>query len=318
MIYLYAIMLYYIKGGVSMVDVKLYTLLAVIKFGNYTRAAEHLSLTQPAVTQHIKLLESNLGSKIFNRIGNKIKPTNEGQILIRYARRSIALYERMKQNILDERRHVRQLTVGITHTAESNAVAEVLGKYCVNNPGTKITIITGSINKLYDMLKNYEIDLAVVEGKMQNSNINSLLLDTDSLVLVVSNNHPLAAKSIVTINRLKKEPLILRRPSSGTRNLFTAHLESRNISINDFNIILEVDNIATIKDLIRRDIGVSILSRSVCLDEVKKGEITVLPIENLGMTREINILYHSDFKYGDILQNIMQEYNQVVGYYSRI
>ena len=209
-----------------MVDVKLYTLLAVIKFGNYTRAAEHLSLTQPAVTQHIKLLESNLGSKIFNRIGNKIKPTNEGQILIRYARRSIALYERMKQNILDERRHVRQLTVGITHTAESNAVAEVLGKYCVNNPGTKITIITGSINKLYDMLKNYEIDLAVVEGKMQNSNINSLLLDTDSLVLVVSNNHPLAAKSIVTINRLKKEPLILRRPSSGTRNLLPPTLKA--------------------------------------------------------------------------------------------
>jgi len=297
------------------IDPKLYTLLAVVEFNSYTRAAEHLSLTQPAVTQHIKQLEKELNIKIFNRIGNEIKPTNEGNIVIQYARRSIALYHAMEQSILDEQRHIQRLTVGITHTAESNAVAEVFGKYSAKTPGTSITIITDSISNLYNMLRNYEVDLAVVEGKVQDDSINSLLLDTDSLVLVVSNNHPLAKKSMVTINELKKQPLILRRPSSGTRNLFTAHLESHNISLDDFNVILEVDNIATIKDLIRRDIGVSILSRSVCLDELKKGKITVLPIENLSMIREINILYHNDFKHADILQNIIKEYNKVIRFY---
>lgn len=299
-----------------MIDPKLYTLLAVVEFVSYTRAAEHLSLTQPAVTQHIKQLERELNVKIFNRVGNEIKPTNEGNIIIQYARRSIALYQNMQQSILDEQRHIRRLTVGVTHTSESNAVAEVLGKYSAKNPGTSITIISDSISNLYDMLKNYQIDLAVVEGKVQDSSINSLLLDTDSLVLVVSNNHPLAKKSMVTINELKKEALIIRRPSSGTRNLFTAHLESNNMSLDDFNVILEVDNIATIKDLIRRDIGVSILSHSVCLDELKKGKITVLPIENLSMIREINILYHNDFKHLDILQSIMREYNKVVKFYA--
>ena len=299
-----------------MIDPKLYTLLAVVEFVSYTRAAEHLSLTQPAVTQHIKQLERELNVKIFNRVGNEIKPTNEGNIIIQYARRSIALYKNMQQSILDEQRHIRRLTVGVTHTSESNAVAEVLGKYSAKNPGTSITIISDSISNLYDMLKNYQIDLAVVEGKVQDSSINSLLLDTDSLVLVVSNNHPLAKKSMVTINELKKEALIIRRPSSGTRNLFTAHLESNNMSLDDFNVILEVDNIATIKDLIRRDIGVSILSQSVCLDELKKGKIAVLPIENLSMIREINILYHNDFKHLDILQSIMREYNKVVKFYA--
>ncbi|NLN04524.1 MAG: LysR family transcriptional regulator, partial [Clostridiaceae bacterium] len=239
-----------------MIDIRLYTLLEVVKFNSYTRAAEHLSLTQPAVTQHIKQLEKELGIKIFYRVGKEIKPTNEGNIVIQYARRNIALYERMKQSILDIQRQVRRLTVGITHTAESNAVAEVLGRYSSKNPGTTITIISDSINNLYSMLKNYEIDLAVVEGKIQDNSINSLLLDTDSLMLVVSNNNPLAKKSMVTLNELKKQPLILRRPSSGTRNLFVAHLESKNMSLDDFNVILEVDNIATIKDLIRRDIGV--------------------------------------------------------------
>ena len=299
-----------------MIDSKLYTLLAAVEFNSYTKAARHLSLTQPAVTQHIKQLEKELNIKIFNRTGNEIKPTNEGNIVIRYARRSIALYERMEQSILDVQRHMLRLIVGITHTAESNAVAEVLGKYSAKNPGTSITIITGSINNLYEMLKNYEVDLAVVEGKVQDDSINSILLDTDSLVLVVSNNHHLAKKNMVKINDLKNEPLILRRPSSGTRNLFTAHLESHNMSVDDFNVILEVDNIATIKDLIRRDIGISILSRSVCLDELKKGKITVLPIENLSMIREINILYHSDFRHVDILENIMKEYNKVIKFYA--
>lgn len=299
-----------------MVDPKLYTLLAVVEHRSYTRAAQALSLTQPAVTQHIKQLEKELGTRIFNRVGNEIKPTIEGNIIIRYAHRNIALYQRMQQDIRDEQQHLRRLTVGITHTAESNAVAEVLGKYCAQNIGTTITIITDSINNFYEMLKNYEIDLAVVEGQVHDPSINSLLLDTDSLVLAVSNNHRLAKKNMVTINELKKEPLILRRPSSGTRNLFTAHLESNNMSLDDFNVILEVDNIATIKDLIRRDIGVSILSRSVCLDELKKGKISVLPIENLGMIREINILYHRDFKHMDILENIMTQYNKTIKHYT--
>lgn len=300
-----------------MVDPKLHTLLAVCEFNSFTKAAEHLSLTQPAVTQHIKQLEKELGVKIFNRVGSEIKPTNEGEIVIQYAKRDIALYQRMMQDILNERQHTRKLTVGITHTAESNAVAEVLGSYCSKNTGTRITIISDSIKNLYDMLKNYEIDIAVVEGQIQDDSVNSLLLDTDSLVLVVSNNHPLARKSMVTINELKKEKLILRRPSSGTRNLFTAHLESHNVSLDEFNVILEVDNTATIKDLIRRDIGVSILARSVCLDELKKGKITVLPIENLSMIREVNILYHRDFKHVDILQGIMKEYNKAVKFYSQ-
>ena len=299
-----------------MIDTKLYTLLAVVEYESYTKAAEHLSLTQPAVTQHIKQLEQELHVKLFNRSGNRIKPTSSGNYVIRYARRNIALYERMKQELADDERQIRHLRVGITHTAESNAVVEVLGKYSAQNPGTNIKIFTSSINNLYDMLKSFELDLAVAEGNIPDSSINSLLLDTDSLVLVVSNNNPLAKKRMVTLNELKKQPLILRSSSSDTRNLFTANLESRNISLDDFNVILEVDNIATIKDLIRRGIGVSILARSVCLDKLKKGKITVLPIENLSMIREINILYHNDFRHMDILQNIMKEYNKTVKHYT--
>ena len=109
--------------------------------------------------------------------------------------------------------------------------------------------------------------------------------------------------------------MILRLPNSGTRNLFVAHLESNNMSINDFNVILEVDNIATIKDLIRRDFGVSILAKSVCLDELKKGKIVPLPVENLSMMREINIAYPADFTQFDLLRDIVKSYNETLKLY---
>ena len=160
------------------------------------------------------------------------------------------------------------------------------------------------------MLKSYELDLAIVEGRITDPRIHYLLLDTDTLVLAVSMDHPFAKKSMVTLDELKREKLILRLPESGTRSLFEAHLESNNMRLEDFHVILEVDNTATIKDLIRRDFGVSILARSVCLDELKKGKLTVLPVENLSMMREINFAYNSDFTRFDMLRDIMRFYNE--------
>lgn len=293
-----------------MIDVKLLTLLKVYETGNYTRAAEKLSLTQPAVSQHIKQLERELNVAIFDRSGSKIAPTPEGRLIIQYAERVVSLYESLQQSLLDRRHAIDRLRVGITHTSESNIVTQVLAKYTEQNANMKITIQTDSISNLYDMLKTYKIDIAIVEGGVSDPSINAIMLDTDCLVLAVSNDHPLAKRSMVTIEELKKERMILRLPSSGTRNLFAANLESRCLSLDEFNVVLEVDNIATIKDLVRRNYGVSILARSACLDEMKKGKIAVLPIENLSMVREVNILYHHTFKHVEILQDIVRIYNE--------
>ena len=295
-----------------MIDPKLYTLIKVYETNNFTRAAEQLSLTQPAVSQHIHQLEKELNIKIFARGEKNLKLTKEGEIVVKYTKRILSIYQNLQQSLHNRKHLIRQLTVGITHTSESNSVVEVLAKYCSNNDGVRIKIISDTINNLYAMLKTYEIDLAIVEGKIPDPNFNSILLDTDSLVLAVSNNNKLAKKNMVTINELKKEKMILRLPNSGTRNLFLSHIESNNMTIEDFNVILEVDNIATIKDLIRRDFGVSILAKSVCIDELRKGKITVLPIENLSMIREINIIYHCDFEHNDILRNIIKVYNDTV------
>lgn len=299
-----------------MIDSKLFSLLKVYELKSFTKAAQQLSITQPAVSQHIKALELELNVRIFDRQNGELVVTKPGEMVIKCAKKMLALYNNLQQNLSDTKNQINHLTIGVTHTAESNPIAEALAKYCAKNDGISIKMITDTISNLYTMLKTYELDMAIVEGRIADPSIHYLLLDTDYLVLAVSTNHPFANKSMVTLNELKKERMILRLPDSSTRSLFEAHLESNNMSLNDFNIVLEVDNMATIKDLIRRDFGVSILARSVCLDELKKGKISVLPVENLSMMREINIAYHNDFSQFDVLHDIMKFYNETLHIYS--
>ena len=295
-----------------MLDPKLYTLLEVYECKSFVGAARSLSITQPAVSHHIKALEEELNVCIFERNSGKIVVTREGEEVVKCAKKMRGLYNNLRQDLTDSRKLTSHLTVGVTHTAESNPIAEALANYASQNDNVMIKMITGTINKLYTKLKTYEIDLAIVEGRIADPRVRYLLMDTDYLVLAVSPNHPFAKRAMVTLEELKKERMILRLPSSGTRNLFSAHLQSNNQSISDFNVILELDNIATIKDLIRRDFGVSILPKSVCLGELKKKTMAVLPVENLSMIREINIAYLSDFSQMDVLHDIVSSYKETL------
>ncbi|MBR6603593.1 MAG: LysR family transcriptional regulator, partial [Clostridia bacterium] len=267
--------------------------------------------TQPAISHHINALEAELDKKIFVRGKGELKLTPDGEIVVKYARRMKVLGDKLIRELDDSEKRINNIRIGITHTAESNLITEVLAKYGAKYEGASIKIITEPITNLYNMLENYELDLAIVDGKPSGKELRSLMLDTDYLVCVLANENPLAKNEMVTLRELRREKMILRLPSSATRIQFENQLEILGESISDFDIMLEVDNIATIKDLIRKNLGVSILAKSACMDEVMKGKITVLPIENLSMIRETNIVYHKDFDGTEILSKLMKIYREV-------
>ena len=145
--------------------------------------------------------------------------------------------------------------------------------------------------------------------------MNSLVLNTDFLVCVMSADNPLSRNALVTLEELKRERMILRLPTSATRELFDSSLRSMKDSPDNYNIILEVDNIATIKDLVRKNLGVSVLPQSACLKELRKGSLTALPIENLSMVRETRLVYNRDFRRKDILRTITRVYRETARAY---
>ena len=294
-----------------MIDRKVASFLAVAELKNFTKAAERLNLTQPAVSQHVSQLEKELGVTLFHRGKGAIRLTEAGETTARFARRLNTLYSRLKTSLADQDKSLTRLRIGITHTAESNIVAEGLAEYSIRNPGIVITIVTDSIKNLYDRLDNYDLDMAIVEGAGSVPEFGFILLDTDYLVCAMSNEHPLAKKPMVTLADLIRERMILRLSESATVNLFISSLESINRSIDEFNVILEVDNIATIKDLIRKNLGISILPKSTCMDEVSKGKMTISPIENMSMIRETKIVYQKDFSHPRVLQELTSLYAKI-------
>ena len=104
--------------------------------------------------------------------------------------------------------------------------------------------------------------------------------------------------------------MILRSKLSGTRSLFVSELTNMNMSLDEFNIILELDNIATIKDLIKKGAGVSVLPRSVCYSELKDHSLAILPIKDMNMIRETNMVFVKDFISQNLVDDISSMYRE--------
>lgn len=294
------------------IDLKAISLLKVAEYENFTKAAKELCISQPAISNHIKAVEEELGFKIFERGTSGIHLTEKGAIVIKYISQMNSIAESFKQALASDKLSATALRVGITHTVESSLVVDAIAKYLnKSTPGVSIRITSGTSKSLYKQLKNGEIDFIIMEGSYNDPDLNNVMLGTDSLVLVTSPSNHLASKNTVTLDEMKEENLIMRLPDSNTMKTFANALKERSKSLSDFNIILEIDNIATIKDLIRRDFGVSILAKSVCQDEVRKGKLAILNIENISMVREMNLVYPKDFEHAEAIDGIVRCYNEL-------
>lgn len=295
----------------SMVDNKITTLLTVVSLGSYTKAAQALNLTQPAVSHHIRQLEEELGIKVFQRGRKELALTEEGDILVKYAHRLTAVGRSALQAIEDSRTNATHLNIGTTHTVGENLISQVLAIYCNQHPEIHINITTDTIKNIYDKMGLYELDLAIVEGVLPESRFRTLLLDTDYLCLVVSPKHRFATRPSILLSELKSEKLILRPATAGTRMLFENSLMSNGETIRNFNVMMELDNVSMIKNLVSADLGVSVVAHSACREEEREGRLVVVPIENAKMTRDINIIYQPDFSYEQIPDELRRLYNSI-------
>lgn len=292
-----------------MIDQKLVTLLTVIKTGSYTRAAAVLNLTQPAVSHQIKQLEEEYGINIFYPKTRKIKLTPEGEILERYAKKEQALYKTFVKELELSASGERPFKIGLTPTAEVNIVPDVIAHYCAEHPDIKISIISDTVKKLHNKISNRSLDLAIIEGSISDQDLKSRLLDTDYLCLITSTEHPLAQKKHVTLEDIKNVPLIMRPQTAGTRILFETYLENLGKKLKDFNIIMEIDNVSTLKALVKSNLGVSIIAHSSCIHDYNRGRIKIIPIQDFAISREIQLIYHKDFAYPAMIDELCSYYS---------
>lgn len=293
-----------------MLDAKLETLLTVYEEKSFTKAAAKLSITQPAVSSQINMLEQQLGYPLCVRAKGQLLFTPEGEIAVNYAKRFKALYAKMREEIDITNSTPTHIKIGMTRATESDSiVASAISQYISCNAGINITILSNTLKRLYEMLESYELDIIIIDAKPEHPHFISRILDSDTVLCIVGNHHPLAQKTSVNFNDLKQERFIMRPPTSATRASFSAALEKIGESIDHLHIALEVDSKTTIKLLVRKGLGVSIMSKRNCLHDLNKHNFAGIPIENLDMTREIYLVCRRDFPHPKILDEIQHIYS---------
>ena len=292
-----------------MIDPKTKTLLALVEIGNYTKTAQSLSLTQPAVSHHIRQLEEEYGIKIFYSGKKTLSLTPEGEVLLKYAKRQAAIEQKLLHALDDIKNSVRRYNVGTTATVGEYVVSQLFITYCSDHPGIHINIVTDNLNSILGKLQSYELDWAIVDGRVVAEGINSIQLGSDYLCLVVSPMHPFAKRRSVSLAELKNERFIMRSPNAGTRALFEKYLLEHSEDIRNFNILIEIDNINTIKELVYSNLGITVMSHSACRDEEASGRLVTVPVVNFNVTRDINIIYHHSFEHIEMLGEIRRIYN---------
>ena len=290
-----------------MIDSKLYTLLAVYEQNSFTKAAELMNLTQPAVSQRILKLEETYGCRIFERTKPELMLTKEGERIIRTAYRLRAIEEELKRELQGREEASTVLLAGMTHLPENDAFTATLASFAPER-GISFRIVTGSEEQLLGMLERGELDFFVTEKQPQSDDLRQIPIETDDLILIVPPDHPLSGKRIVGIDRVQKEKLILRGSDLKARTLFAAALEKNGLNLDSFQVIMEIDSIAAVKDLVARGFGVSVLPKSACLTELKQKKICGLRIRNLSMERERVIVFRKDFQNEDVLRDIINAY----------
>lgn len=294
-----------------LLDSKILSLLKVVETGNYTLAGKELNLTQPAISQHIRAIETEFHIHVFERVDKKLILTREGEILVRYCRRMQALYNNLSKDLQNGAARMHSLNIGVTRTMEYNRISEVLARYAGNHNGVTITLETDTLGGLRERVHNYELDFAIIDNDIRDNGITTMLMDTDEMVLVVPPDHPLARLESVTIDDIRSENIILWMPDPGSRDLVRASVKEKGINEDDLNIILEVENLSTVKDLISHGFGVSILLKSVCISEIRRKKLTALPFKNLNLSRNINFIYSKDFPDLQILEGIAEVYRNM-------
>lgn len=289
-----------------MIDDKLKTLLVLVEEKSYTKTAEICNITQPAVTQHIKALENYYNIEIFKRKGKELLITTEGNVLVKNAKRLVAMNQNLIKEINQSVTNIQKFDIGITLTAGDYFIPEILKLFKEKFPNTRFNFHTDIADNIIDRLKFFELDFAIIDGTPANKSFNSILLAKDELVVIGPKNHPLTKVDNVTFDLLKNENFILRHEKAHTRIAFESYLSNHLDSIDNFNVILEIDNTALIKHLIIEGHGLSIMSRAICEPNIKAGVLEEIIVKDFKLERGIYLVYPNEMSKHPLIENIIK------------
>jgi len=263
-----------------MADRRLQVFNTVARLLSFTKAADSLHMTQPAVTFQVRQLEEYFNTRLFDRTHNRISLTEVGEKVYTYSEQILGLYREMDNDI-------RTLTgeiIGVLVIGASTTVAEymlprLLGEFQELFPKVKLRLKVSNSLGVVHMVENNDIDVGLVESPVGNKSLSVEACWQDNLVVIVAPDHALAGQESVHVSELKNYPFVSREEGSGTRCVLSDYLDENDMSMTDLDLTMEFGSPEAIKNAVEVGLGISIVSETTLIKELELNTLKALKIE---------------------------------------
>lgn len=292
-----------------MLDHRTHSFLAAYRTRSFTRAAEELHVTQPAVSQHIRQLERHYGCPLFEKTGRGVEPTPAADLLYRTLD-AMANDERRLRAELDALMASPAarppLRLGCTRTIADHVAPRILAAHLLRHPDERVLMRTGNTAELVGLIDGGEIDFALVEGSFDRDSFESATLSRERFVAVAASGE--APESIAD---LLGRRLILREPGSGTREILERHLATRELAVTDFAGTIEMASIPAIKACVAAGLGVSFMYRVAVEEELGSGALADVTPADFAIRHDFSLVWQRGSHHAARYRALLREWSSL-------
>jgi DNA-binding transcriptional LysR family regulator len=274
-----------------MADRRLQVFHAVAKHLSFTKAAEALFMTQPAVTFQIRQLEEQFDTRLFDRAHGRIALTPAGQLALEYAERILGLSAELETRLKEMSGQVAgPLLIGASTTIAEFLLPQVLGEFKARHPAVLPRLFVANSEAVQGRIAERSLDLGFIEG---DSHLPSLVTDVccdDELQVVCAPSHPLSKLKSVAPSALMEHAYVSREPGSGTREVIDNYLQKAGVQPDSLQVVMELGSPEALKGLVATGLGFTIMSRAIAALEVKLGRLVQIPLSP-PLIRHLSVVY---------------------------
>lgn len=269
-------------------DQSLLVFITVAEKKNFTRAADALHMTQPAVSQYIQMLERNVGTKLLDRNNKYVQLNKAGEIVYHHANEIIGLYTQM-QNLVDDimNKVSGKLAIGASYTFGEYVLPHIVAYLQARYPLIKPKITIANTRRISEWVTNRQLDIGIVDGELHHHKLSMEAFADDLMYIVAAAKHPGADQKEQKITDLKNETWIIREETSGTREA-----TEKMFSQLDFHPqnIMEFGSTQIIKESVQAGLGISLLSHCTIQKEVSLGMLKILTVAGTPFSRKFSLI----------------------------
>lgn len=273
-----------------MADRRLQVFFAVAKHGSFTRAADSLFMTQPAVTFQIKQLEEHFNCRLFERQHQKIALTEAGRLVFGFAEKILALSDEMEGRVAELTGQMGgTLDIGASTTLGEFILPAVLSQFNELYPQVHLRMVIGNSEQIQTSVTEGALDLGLIDSAVQMKAITAESVGTDMLAAVCAKAYPLAELTTVKAAELTEYEYVSREPGSGTRECIEVYLKQHGVTPEQLKTVMELGSPEALKNVVLTGLGYALMSPSVVRRELARGELVAIPLEP-ALRREFTLI----------------------------